>query len=136
MRRITVAIGVVQREGKILICQRHNDNLLGGFWEFPGGKCEEGEGIEECLRRELIEEVGIGVCVIRPLTAIAHDYSHGRVTLHPFLCRHVEGEAMALQCQQIKWVNAGELGSFRFPPANESLLAEIIEIIGDDDRLP
>jgi mutator protein MutT len=136
MRRITVAIGVVQREGKILICQRHKDNTLGGFWEFPGGKREDDESIQECLHRELLEEVGIKIAVIRELTAIAHDYSHGQVALHPFLCKHVDGEASPLQCQQIKWVKPQELFNFRFPPANDSLLAEIVEIIGSDAKLP
>lgn len=133
MRRITVAIGVVRREKRILICQRRKENTFGGFWEFPGGKSEEGESLEQCLHRELMEEVGIKVGVIRELTPINHDYAHGQVSLHSFLCRHLDGEPAALECQQIKWILPEELGAYRFPPANEPLLAEIVEVMKDEE---
>ena len=132
MRRITVAIGVVGRGGRILICRRKKENTFGGYWEFPGGKCEEGESLEDCLKRELMEEVGIEVAVKRALTPIVHDYAHGQVTLHSFLCGHVEGEPRALECEQTKWILPEELGNYRFPPANEPLLEEILRVWAED----
>jgi mutator protein MutT len=126
MRCVDVAIGVVKRDGRVLICQRKTDSPLGDFWEFPGGKCEPGETLEACLARELMEEVAIKAQVLRKLTPIEHDYAHARVTLHPFLCEHLEGEAMALECRQTKWVRAEELAGYKFPPANETLLEEIV----------
>ncbi len=132
MRRILVAIGVVGRSGRVLICQRKKENTFGGFWEFPGGKCEEGESLEECLKRELMEEVGIQVEVKRELTPIVHDYAHGQVTLHSFLCGLTEGEPRALECEQTRWVLPGELGNYRFPPANEPLLEEILRVWGEN----
>jgi mutator protein MutT len=126
MRRVDVAIGVVKRDGRVLICQRETDSTLGDFWEFPGGKCELGESPEACLARELMEEVAIKVRVVRKLTPIEHDYPHAWVRLHPFLCEHLEGEAMAIGCQRTKWVEASELSGYQFPPANQTLLEEIV----------
>ncbi|MGA2440786.1 MAG: 8-oxo-dGTP diphosphatase MutT [Tepidisphaeraceae bacterium] len=126
MMRVDAAIGVVKRDGRVLICQRKTDDTLGDFWEFPGGKCEPGESLEMCLARELMEEVGIEARVVRKLTPVEHDYPHVSVRLHPFLCEHVEGEATAIECQRTKWVEAEELSGYKFPPANESLLEEVV----------
>ena len=126
MKRIDVAIAVVKRAGRVLICQRATEGPLGDFWEFPGGKCKAGESLESCLARELMEEVAIKVRIVRKLTPIEHDYAHGRVRLHPFLCEHVEGEATAIECRQAKWVAVEELGGYKFPPANDTLLEEIL----------
>ena len=92
MKRIDVAIGVVTRAGRILICQRKSGDTFGGYWEFPGGKCESGEVLEACLARELMEEVAIEARVIEKLTIIHHNYPRTRLTLHPFLCEQTSGE--------------------------------------------
>jgi 8-oxo-dGTP diphosphatase len=130
MTEIDAAIGVVTRQGRILICQRKADDTFGGLWEFPGGKCEPGEELEQCLARELMEELAIEVRIVKRLTAIRHEYPHALITLHPFLCQHDKGEPKLLECQQVKWVKAKELVEHEFPPANESLLAEIIGELG------
>lgn len=127
MQRINAAIAVVERNGKVLICQRCDDDHLGGYWEFPGGKCEDGETLEECVRRELLEEVNIDACPLRRLASIDHDYPHALVRLHPFLCRHIAREPELLECQQAKWINPQELRQYRFPPANDRLIEEVIE---------
>ena len=127
IKRIDVAIAVVRRGNRILICQRKDDDTLGGFWEFPGGKRERGETLETCLARELMEEVAIKVTVVQPLTTIQHNYPHGQILLHPFLCDHVEGEPKTIECQRLQWINPAALSDFRFPPANEPLLEEIAE---------
>jgi mutator protein MutT len=129
MKRVDAAIGVVKRDGRVLICQRKTDDELGDFWEFPGGKCERGESLQACLARELMEEVAIKARVVRKLTPVEHDYPDFRVRLHPFLCEHLEGEAMAIECQRTKWVEASELSGYQFPPANETLLAEVVRVI-------
>jgi mutator protein MutT len=127
MKQIDVAIGVVQRDGRILICQRKSEDTFGGLWEFPGGKLEPGETLEACLAREMMEELAIEVKIVKKLTTIQHQYPRSRVTLHPFLCEHASGEPKLIECQQIKWVRAEELTVHEFPPANESLVMEIIE---------
>jgi mutator protein MutT len=125
MQCVDVAIGVVKRGPKILICLRKTEGRLGGYWEFPGGKCEAGESLKDCLVRELMEEVAIGVEILEKLTPIQHDYGDLRVTLNPFLCRHVNGEAVPIGCQSVEWIEPGALGNYKFPPANDSLLKEI-----------
>jgi len=125
MESIDVAIAVVKRGRKILICQRKISGSLPGFWEFPGGKRETGESLEACLSRELMEEVAITIRIIEKLSPIQHDYGQTRVKLNPFLCEHIAGEPIAIECQRVEWVEASELANFEFPPANDTLLKEI-----------
>jgi mutator protein MutT len=129
MKRIDVAIAVILGQGKILICQRRTQDTFGDFWEFPGGKCEKDEDLETCLARELMEEIAIEASITRKLTSIHHDYPHAQVTLHPFLCEHRAGTPTPIECQNVKWVDPQELTDYRFPPANESLLREILQAL-------
>ena len=125
MKQIDVAIAVVTRGARILICQRKLEDTFGGLWEFPGGKCEAGEQLEQCLARELMEELGIEARVVRKLTEIRHEYPHTLLTLHPYLCELSSGEPQPIESQRVKWVKSQELGRFRFPPANKALLNEL-----------
>jgi len=125
MTRIRVAIGVVTRGDRILICQRMEGKALGGLWEFPGGKCEPDESPEACLCRELMEEVAIEARPIKPLTPVHHDYPHGKVTLFPFLCAHQQGEPKLLAVQKAILVKAEELEQYQFPAGNRTLLDEV-----------
>jgi mutator protein MutT len=127
MNWIEAAIAVIVRDGKILICQRKHDDVLGGFWEFPGGTREAGESLHACLERELQEELCIRATIFESLKPIEHIYAHGQVRLHPFLCRHEEGEPQLIECQAAQWINPAQLVDFTFPPANESLISEIIQ---------
>jgi mutator protein MutT len=124
--RIDAAIALVCRGGKILVCQRKEDDTLGGYWEFPGGKCEDGETLEQCLARELHEELAITARPIARLTTIEHDYLHTLLRLHPFVCEHESGEVQHLECQASCWIDPPKLREYRFPPANETLLEEAI----------
>ena len=127
LAQVDVVIGIVLRDdGHVLVCQRRDGGHLGGYWEFPGGKREPGESLERCLLRELQEELAIHV---RPLTAldiIEHQYPAVRVRLHPYLCAHVAGTPQPIGCQRVEWVAATQLGDFRFPPANDALIADLI----------
>jgi mutator protein MutT len=122
-----VAIGIVERHGRLLICRRPTDARFGGLWEFPGGKCEPGEAPSACLRRELSEEVGLVVEPVHRFTVIEHHYPKGPVRLHPFLCRIISGTAEALAADQLRWVEPDALFDYQFPPANDPLLAEIVQ---------
>jgi mutator protein MutT len=130
MENVEVAIAVVKKGRKILICKRKVGGSLGGFWEFPGGKREPGESLEACLSRELMEEVGMTARVVERLTPIRHDYGQTRVTLNPFLCEHTSGEPTPIACERVEWVEVMEFGDYTFPPANEPLLMEIEGKIG------
>jgi mutator protein MutT len=125
--RTDVVIGIVGRAGQVLICQRPAGKSFAGFWEFPGGKREAGETIEQCLRRELREELAIEVTPVRALSTIDHDYPRGRIRLHPWLCDHHRGEPQLLAVQRVLWVEPLELKDYQFPPANDALIAEAIE---------
>jgi mutator protein MutT len=135
LKRVAVAIGIVARGGRVLVCQRREDpgDAFGGMWEFPGGKCEPGETPEACVRRELREELGIEVAPTAALAVIEHRYPSVHVQLHPFVCRLESGEPTAISAAEARWVDRGELGGYRFPEANASLLRELAGIdLGSD----
>ncbi|MEM5774625.1 MAG: (deoxy)nucleoside triphosphate pyrophosphohydrolase, partial [Anaerolineaceae bacterium] len=89
--------------------RRPSKGLLGGMWEYPGGKCEPGETLPACLQRELMEELGIEVQVDEPFGVYEHAYTHFSVTLHAFQCRIHQGEPQALHASEIRWVQPEEL---------------------------
>ena len=122
MKVVEVAAGLVYREGRYLIARRSPGVHLAGFWEFPGGKCEVGETLEECLRRELFEELGIGIDVPIPFQIIRHEYEEKTVELHFFRCQIETGQATAIDCAEIRWVWPHELGDFEFPPADRPII--------------
>jgi len=126
MRRIDVAIAVVCRLGQVLICRRKADDRFGGFWEFPGGKVEDGETPGQCLAREVREELDIEVELIRALPIIEHDYPDIRVRLYPFLCIHEAGQPKPIGCQQAIWVDPPDLRNYQFPPANRQLIEDVV----------
>lgn len=106
-----VAAAVLRRAGRILIGRRPQDKLLGGLWEFPGGKQEPGEGLKACLRRELREELGVGVLVGAPLGVFDHAYTHFSVRVHAFECTLAAGEPQPLEHSQLAWVKPSEMGA-------------------------
>jgi 8-oxo-dGTP diphosphatase len=119
---IEVAAGLVFRGGKLLITQRHTGAHLGGLWEFPGGKREGNETFEECLARELREELGIEVEVGEVLESLTHTYPEKTVALKFFRCRWKQNEPRAIDCLDLKWVTAAELRNYEFPAADARLL--------------
>lgn len=108
----TVTAAVIRREDRVLIARRPSSGLLGGMWEFPGGKLEDGEELGDGLRREIREELGVDVRVGTPLGIYRHAYTHFRITLHAFECSLLNGEPVALEASQIRWVLPQELGQF------------------------
>jgi A/G-specific adenine glycosylase len=112
-------------DGRLLIARRLPDDMLGGMWEFPGGRCEPGESLAECLRREIREELGLEIEVGDRLATVPHAYSHFRVTLHAFYCCPVGGEPQALQCAEWRWVQFGELPGLPFPIADQRIIAAL-----------
>jgi mutator protein MutT len=122
---IEVAAGLVFRGGKLLITQRCKGSHLAGLWEFPGGKREPNESFEECLHRELDEELGIEVEVHDLIESIDHDYPEKSVHLRFFRCRWIAKEPTAIGCDAIAWVTANELAQYAFPEADARLLAKL-----------
>lgn len=124
---IEVAAAIIFKEGKILISQRGEDSHLAGYWEFPGGKRHSDESYEECLQREIREELSVEVEIERFFQEITYEYSEKIVTLRFFCCRYLSGEAQALDCLQFAWVLPAELPNYQFPPADEPVVAGLLE---------
>ena len=122
---IEVAAGLVFRDGRLLITQRRPEDHLGGLWEFPGGKRERDETFEECLRRELEEELGIEVEVGGLFESVEYDYPAKSVRLKFYRCLWRKHEPRALGCHAFAWVTMLQLPAFTFPPADRTLLRKL-----------
>jgi A/G-specific adenine glycosylase len=118
---VTAAV-VRDGDGRLLIAQRKPDAMLGGLWEFPGGKCLPNESLPDCLRREIREELGIEIEVGQQLTTIGHGYTHFRISLHVFECRHLEGKPQALDCADWRWVSLQDLEDYAFPVTDQKII--------------
>ncbi len=128
---VQVTAGIIRRGHRILIARRPTSSMLGGLWEFPGGKQEPGESLEQCLVREIAEELAITIRIERPFVQVDHAYSHFRMTLHSFLCRHSRGRPQAIGCAQCRWVSPNELEQFAFPKADRVILAALLRSLDD-----
>ncbi|MBI5687568.1 MAG: 8-oxo-dGTP diphosphatase MutT [Verrucomicrobia bacterium] len=119
---IEVAAAIVRRGSTILIAQRHTHDSLANYWEFPGGKREPQETFEQCLARELQEELAITIRVGRLVHDVTHAYPERTVRLCFFECELLAGEPKPLDCQDCRWVSAAELRHYKFPPADDELI--------------
>ncbi len=123
-QRLHVAVAVVEdATGRVLIARRPAASHQGGCWEFPGGKVEAGESAVQALRRELREETGLEAASEESLIRIPHDYPDKRVLLDVYRVRVLEGVAVGRQGQEVRWVAPAELPQFRFPAANQAIVA-------------
>ncbi len=121
-RVMEVSAGLVFRQGLLLITQRRPEAHLGGMWEFPGGKRQADESDENCLKRELTEELGIEVEVQELLNTITHEYGARTVRLKFFRCRWRRHEPRLLGCHDFAWIGVSQLTDYAFPPADARLL--------------
>ena len=121
---VTAAV-IWNDDGRVLIAQRKAGDMLGGLWEFPGGRREPGETLAECLQREMREELDLEIAVGEPVTIVRHAYSHFRITLHAFHCRVVSGEPQALGCADFRWVQLSELARFPFSVADQKIIVAL-----------
>lgn len=124
-KRVEVSAALIFRNGKLLITQRRADSHLGGLWEFPGGKREANESFEECLIREIREELGIEISVGELFEDITHAYGEKIIRLKFFLCELVQGKPQSLDCAAFKWVGRAELSGYEFPAADARLLEKL-----------
>lgn len=117
-----IATGVIHRKGKLLITRRKNEGLLGGLWEFPGGKIEAGETPEQACRREIEEEVNLSVEVVSHLARIKHAYSHFRIVMDVFLCEYQAGDVQLRGATDFRWILPHEMEKYPFPGANRKFI--------------
>ena len=121
-----IGIGIViNNVGEVLIAQRLQDQSMGGMWEFPGGKQEKGESIEETIARELKEELAIDIKVGQKLIELDHAFSHKKFHFIVHICKLISGDPQPLASQQFKWVMPHELQNYPFPVANTCMISEL-----------
>lgn len=128
--RLEVAAGIILRGGYVLIARRLDEAHLGGLWEFPGGQLEPGETLEECLAREIREELNLTVRVGRHALTVDQAYPERDVRLHFYYCTPVEGTPEAIGCQEFRWVPIDELDQYDFPPPDRPLIAQLKLVTG------
>lgn len=126
---VKVGVGIVVSDDRtrVLTCLRRAGDYYGGYWEFPGGKCEPNESPADCIVRELQEELGITVRPVEELPLLQHYYADRdrHVELHPWLCELVAGAPRAIEVADFRWCIPAELLQLKFLPANGPLFSEI-----------
>ena len=124
-QHLVVLAAVVEQNGAFLLTRRLNGTHLAGTWEFPGGKCEAGESHEECLRRELIEELGVDAEIGEEVFGIIHAYPEKTIELHFHECT-LAGEPAPQLGQEMRWVPRSELPGLEFPEADRELIEMLV----------
>jgi 8-oxo-dGTP diphosphatase len=128
---LVVACALIDPDGRVLIAQRPEGKTLAGLWEFPGGKVETGERPEQTLIRELAEELGVAVeepC-LAPLTFASHRYDDFHLLMPLYVCRRWTGIVTGREGQATRWVLPGRLRDFPMPPADEPLIAHLVDLL-------
>ena len=125
MKRIHVAVGVIERDKHILLSRRPDNVHLGGLWEFPGGKVEAGEAVFDALCRELREELSIVVASADPLIRISHDYPDKQVLLDVWRITDFFGEPESAEGQALVWAETVNLGNFKMPAADKPIISAL-----------
>jgi A/G-specific adenine glycosylase len=123
---VVVAL-IFDGSGRILIQQRPQDAMLGGLWEFPGGKCRDDETLEDACVREVKEELGVDVVINDFYDRLVHAYSHFRITLHAYRCVIADGQVQSVAGEALDWVHVDSLGNYAFPRANRRLIERIVQ---------
>jgi 8-oxo-dGTP diphosphatase len=121
---VVVAAAIIEDGGRYFVTRRQKGVHLEGFWEFPGGKCDPGESLADCLRRELKEELGCDAAIGDEVFTVTHDYPDRRVELHFIGCT-LAGEPAPLLGQEMRWAARDELDALQFPPADRELIARL-----------
>jgi A/G-specific adenine glycosylase len=121
-----IAVGIIVNENnEVLIALRPQDSMLGGLWEFPGGKQEKKESLEDTLRRELREELDVETEIFSKFKQLKHAYSHFKITMHAFWCKIKKGTPKPRSSDEIKWVQLSNIDQFPFPKANKSIIKDL-----------
>ncbi|MBD2005846.1 MULTISPECIES: 8-oxo-dGTP diphosphatase MutT [Cyanophyceae] len=119
----SIGVAVIWNEQRqILIDRRRPGGLMGGLWEFPGGKIEPGETVVECIKREIKEELGIEIEVGDRLIVIDYTYSQFSITLNVHHCQHLKGIPQPIESEEVRWVTLDQLDQYPFPAANIQII--------------
>ncbi len=122
---VLVTAAVIERDGSFLVTRRPDGTHLAGLWEFPGGKCREGESLPACLEREIREELDAAVVVGPEILRTVHRYPGQTVELRFFSCT-LSGNPRPMIGQELRWVHRTQLGRLSFPPADKELIEKLV----------
>ena len=125
----TIGIGVILKGRQILIAKRKEDQMLGGLWEFPGGKKKETETIEETVLREVKEETTLSVALLEPIAVVNHAYTHFKITMHAYLCEYLSGIEKPLSSDKLEWIDLNDLETRPFPTANKKIFPNLLKLL-------
>ena len=125
MEIFEVGCAIIHKEGKLLIAQRHLQDSFGGFWEFPGGKREENETLEQCLAREVYEELGVHIRPYKPLCRKDIEHAGKKLSLFFYFCEWQNGNPQALDCKDFKWATREDIRRYTFLPGDTEVLEDL-----------
>ena len=128
---LVAACALVDSDGRVLIARRPKGKPMAGFWEFPGGKVENGEHCEATLIRELKEELAIDVteACLAPVTFASHAYENFHLLMPLYVCRRWNGTVTAREGQELAWVRPNRLADYEMPPADVPLIAPLRDLL-------
>ncbi|MGN6771778.1 MAG: 8-oxo-dGTP diphosphatase MutT [Rhizobiaceae bacterium] len=128
---LVAACALVDTDGRVLLSRRPEGKALAGLWEFPGGKVDPGETPEQALIRELREELGIEtkIACLAPLTFASHTYETFHLLMPLYVCRRFQGTPRPREGQKLKWVRPRDMRDYPMPPADEPLIAHLIDLL-------
>ena len=120
-----ISVGVIYKDGKMLITQRKEDGLLGGLWEFPGGKRKPKESAEDACLREIHEETGLIVNITKHLAKVKHAYTHFRIEMEVFVCDYASGNVNLNGPVDFRWIDKTEIQDYPFPKSNHKFMDKL-----------
>jgi A/G-specific adenine glycosylase len=124
-----VVVAVVQKNGRLLITRRPHSGFLGGLWEFPGGKIQNGETPSQACRREIKEEVNLKIEITEHLMQVKHAYTHFKVVLEIFLCRYQSGKIRLKGPVDYRWILPHQMDEYPFPAANHKFFPKLKQLL-------
>ncbi|WP_375750915.1 (deoxy)nucleoside triphosphate pyrophosphohydrolase [Vibrio sp. HN007] len=127
MATIKVTCGLIFDGDKIFICRRKPEKSMGGYWEFPGGKVEEGESYQECLKRELIEELDMKVEVFNHFKTVLHDYDNFQIELIAYTCSYISSSYRLSDHDRYEWLALDNLLEYDLAPADIPMAKQLLE---------
>lgn len=122
-----IAVGIVWNDDRLLMVRRPTSGMLGGLWEFPGGKQEKNESLERCLEREIQDEMQVEVDVLAHFRTVPHAYTHFKITLHAFQCRYLAGQPSPKTAADWDWLEPEQVTALALPKSNKKILEALME---------